>query len=164
MGGSAPAALRPDRGRVVSPETGTAVHRDVLHLETRGNGHILDLSEGLRRIVRESGVRTGQATAMVVGSTAALSTLEYEPGLVEHDVVAALEELAPEDGDYRHEETWNDDNGHSHVRATLVGPSLALPVVDGEVPFGTWQQPVLLDFDTRPRERSVVVTVVGEAG
>ncbi|MDX1661996.1 MAG: YjbQ family protein, partial [Gemmatimonadota bacterium] len=69
--------------------------------------------------------------------------------------------IAPEDGTYRHEETWNDDNGHSHVRATLVGPSLALPVVDGAVPFGTWQQPILIDFDTRPRRRRVVVTVAG---
>lgn len=136
--------------------------RDTIRLETRGDGHILDLSDALARIVRDSGVRTGRATAMVVGSTAALSTVEYEPGLVEHDIVDALERVAPEEGTYRHEETWNDDNGHSHVRATLVGPSLALPVVEGEVPFGRWQQPVLLDFDTRPRERTVVVTVTGE--
>lgn len=137
-------------------------HRDAVHLETRGNGHILDLSDALDRIVAESGVRTGQATAMVTGSTAAISTLEYEPGLVEHDIVAALEKVAPEEGVYRHEETWGDDNGHSHVRATLVGPSLTVPVVDGAVPFGTWQQPALMDFDTRPRERTVVVTVTGE--
>ncbi len=136
--------------------------RDEIRVETRGDGHILDLSDDIARIVRESEVLTGRATAMVVGSTAALTTLEYEPGLVEHDIVAALEKVAPEDGVYRHEETWNDDNGHSHVRASLVGPSLALPVVDGEVPFGTWQQPVLMDFDTRPRERTVVVTVTGE--
>ena len=142
----------------------TIAHRDAIHVSSRGDGDILDLSDELGRIVAESGVATGHATAMVVGSTAALSTLEYEPGLVNHDIVAALERIAPEDGIYRHEETWNDDNGHSHVRATLVGPSLALPVVDGAVPFGTWQQPVLLDFDTRPRERTVVVTVVGEAG
>lgn len=140
----------------------TIVHRGVIRRETRGNGHILDLTDDLRRIVGESGVRTGQATAMVVGSTAALTTLEYEPGLVEHDLVAALEEVAPEDGAYRHEETWNDDNGHSHVRAALIGPSLALPVVDGDVPFGTWQQPVLVDLDTRPRDRRIVVTVAGE--
>jgi secondary thiamine-phosphate synthase enzyme len=138
--------------------------RDAIRLETRGDGHILDLTDALQRIVRESGVRTGRATAMVVGSTAALSTVEYEPGLVDHDIVDGLERVAPEEGTYRHEETWNDDNGHSHVRATLVGPSLALPVVDGEVPFGRWQQPVLLDFDTRPRERTVVVTVTGEGG
>ena len=141
--------------------TESIVHAAEIRLGTRGDGDILDLSDALRRIVTESGVATGQVTAMVVGSTAALSTVEFEPGLVEHDIVAALERLAPEDGVYRHEETWNDDNGHSHVRATIVGPSLALPVVDGDVPFGTWQQPVLLDFDTRPRERTVVVTVVG---
>lgn len=142
----------------------TIVHHDKIHLGTRGDGDIVDLTDDLGRIVSESGVLMGQATAMVVGSTAALSTLEYEPGLVEHDIVAAMERIAPEEGIYRHEETWNDDNGHSHVRATLVGASLALPVVDGAVPFGTWQQPVLLDYDTRPRERTVVVTIVGKAG
>ena len=138
------------------------VHRETVTLSTEGDGDILDLSDELQRIVAESGVATGQATAMVVGSTAALSTLEYEPGLVDHDIVAAMERIAPEDGVYRHEETWNDDNGHSHVRATLTGPSLAMPVVDGTVPFGTWQQPVLIDYDTRPRQRDVVVTVMGE--
>jgi len=99
---------------------------------------------------------------MVVGSTAALSTLEYEPGLVQHDIAAALETIAPADGSYEHERTWNDDNGHSHVRACLIGPSLALPIVGGRIPLGTWQQVVLLDFDTRPRDRRVVVTLLGE--
>lgn len=138
------------------------IHHDEIRISTRGDGHIVDLSDSLERIVAESGVSMGQATAMVVGSTAALSTVEYEPGLVEHDIVAVLERVAPEDAIYRHEETWHDDNGHSHVRATLTGPSLALPIVDGAVPFGTWQQPVLLDFDTRPRERTIVVTVIGQ--
>jgi secondary thiamine-phosphate synthase enzyme len=133
----------------------------VFSISTDGRGDILDLSDDLERCLRESGVGTGQLTAMVSHSTAALSTLEFEPGLVDHDIVAAMERVAPADGTYRHEETWNDDNGHSHVRATLIGPSLSVPVVDGELPFGTWQQPVLLDFDTRPRERQVAVTVVG---
>ena len=136
--------------------------RHTIHRETRGNGQIQDLTDDVQRVVSESGVRTGQATLMVVGSTAALTTLEYEPGLVDYDVVAALERIAPEDGRYRHEETWHDDNGHSHVRAALIGPSLALPVVDGGVPLGTWQQVVLVDLDTRPRSRTVVVTVVGD--
>ena len=136
--------------------------RHTIRRETRGNGQILNLTEDVQRAVAESGVRTGQATLMVVGSTAALTTLEYEPGLVDHDVVAALERIAPEDGRYRHEETWHDDNGHSHVRAALIGPSLALAVVDGGVPLGTWQQVVLVDLDTRPRSRTVVVTVVGD--
>ena len=136
--------------------------RDTLGRETRGNGHILDLTADVQRVVAESGVTTGHATLMVVGSTAALTTLEYEPGLVEHDIVAALERIAPEGGRYRHEETWHDDNGHSHVRAALIGPSLALPITDGSVPLGTWQQVVLVDLDTRPRSRTVVVTVVGD--
>ena len=101
-------------------------------------------------------------TAMVVGSTAALSTVEFEAGLVNYDVAAFLEKIAPEDGSYRHEETWQDDNGHSHIRATLIGPSLALPIVEGKIPLGTWQQVVLLDFDTRPRDRTVEVVILGE--
>ncbi|MEJ2504558.1 MAG: YjbQ family protein [Gemmatimonadota bacterium] len=81
---------------------------------------------------------------------------------MDHDIVAALERIAPESGRYLHEETWHDDNGHSHVRASLIGPSLALPIRDGAVPLGTWQQVVLVDLDTRPRDRTVVLTVIGE--
>lgn len=136
--------------------------RHTIHRDTRGNGHILNLTDDVQRVVADSGVRTGQATLMVVGSTAALTTLEYEPGLVDHDVVAALERIAPEGERYRHEETWHDDNGHSHVRAALIGPSLALPITDHGVPLGTWQQVVLIDLDTRPRNRTIVVTVVGD--
>jgi secondary thiamine-phosphate synthase enzyme len=132
-----------------------------LTLDTRGNDHILDLTDELQRLVRESRIETGHAVAMVVGSTAALTTIEYEPGLVQHDLAAALERFAPRDGSYRHEETWHDDNGHSHVRASLIGPSLALPIVAGTIPLGTWQQIVLVDVDTRPRRRTVVVTLVG---
>lgn len=98
---------------------------------------------------------------MVQGSTASLTTLEYEPGLVRHDVAAALEGIAPRDARYEHEETWHDDNGHSHVRASLVGPTLALPIVEGRVPLGTWQQVVLIDSDTRPRDRTIHLSVVG---
>jgi secondary thiamine-phosphate synthase enzyme len=129
---------------------------------TRGDDHIVDLTGELQEGIRDAGIRTGQAVAMVVGSTVALTTTEFEPGLVEHDLAAAFEKLAPRDGRYLHEETWGDDNGHSHVRASLVGPSLALPVVDGQIPLGTWQQVILLDFDTRPRSREVVVSVIGE--
>ncbi len=135
---------------------------DTLKRRTDGNVHILDLTDDLRAVVRESGIRTGQCTAMVTGSTAALTTLEYEPGLVNHDIARALEGIAPEDGIYEHEKTWGDDNGHSHVRASLIGPSVALPVVEGGLPLGTWQQVVLVDLDTRSRRREVVVTVVGE--
>lgn len=135
-----------------------------LRCRTRGNGHILDLTSDVQAAIAESGIATGHAAVMVVGSTAALTTLEYEPGLVDHDLVAALERVAPESGRYVHEETWHDDNGHSHVRAALIGPSLALPIVEGRVPLGTWQQLVLVDLDTRPRDRSIILTVTGEPG
>ena len=144
----------------VGPTMTTRSH--TIRRETRGNDHIVDLTDELQALVRESGIECGQLTAMVTGSTGALSTLEYEPGLVGHDIAAALEAIAPRDGSYEHEKTWHDDNGHSHVRACLIGPSLALPIVDGSLPLGTWQQVVLLDFDTRPRSRSVAITLVGE--
>ncbi len=132
-----------------------------IQLDTHGNDQILDLTGPVLAAIRESGVGDGQAVAMVTGSTAAISTLEYEPGLVEHDIAAALEILAPRHGEYEHEKTWHDDNGHSHVRACLIGPSIALPIVSGHVPLGSWQQIVLLDFDTRPRDRTITVTVMG---
>jgi secondary thiamine-phosphate synthase enzyme len=137
-----------------------AEHR-TLEVRTRGNDHVVDLTAKLQAAVAGTGVRTGQAALLVHGSTAALTTLEFEPGLVEHDLAAALERVAPRNARYEHEETWHDDNGHSHVRASLVGPSLALPIVDGRVPLGTWQQVVLVDSDTRPRARTVHVSVVG---
>lgn len=138
----------------------TAEHYE-LECSTQGNDHIVDLTEQVLAAVAESGVATGQAAMLVHGSTAALTTLEYEPGLVEHDVAAAMERVAPRDARYEHEETWHDDNGHSHVRASTVGPSLALPIVGGRVPLGTWQQIVLIDFDTRPRQRTVHLSVLG---
>ncbi len=131
-------------------------------IQTRGHGHVVDLTEPVQEAVQASGIRTGHAAAMVVGSTAALTTTEFEPGLAEHDLAAAFERLAARDASYVHEETWGDDNGHAHVRASLVGPSLALPIVDGRVPLGTWQQVVLLDFDTRARKRDVVLSAVGD--
>ena len=121
----------------------------------------MDITDQVQAAVAETGVRTGQAALLVHGSTASLTTLEYEPGLVEHDLAAALERIAPRGARYEHEETWHDDNGHSHVRASLVGPTLALPIVEGRIPLGTWQQVVLVDSDTRPRTRTVHVSVVG---
>jgi len=132
-----------------------------LECATRGNDHVVDITGQVQAAVEASGVTTGQAALLVHGSTAAVTTLEYEPGLVNHDVAAAMERLAPRDARYEHEETWHDDNGHSHVRASTVGPSLALPVAAGRVPLGTWQQIVLIDFDTRPRRRTLHLSVVG---
>ena len=132
-----------------------------LECATRGNDQIVDVTAQVQEAVEASGVHTGQAALLVHGSTAAVTTLEYEPGLVNHDVATAMERLAPRDARYEHEETWHDDNGHSHVRASTVGPSLALPVTQGRVPLGTWQQIVLIDFDTRPRQRTLHLSVVG---
>lgn len=136
----------------------------VIERQTRGDNDILDLTDELQDRVRASGIRSGQGVALVVGSTAALTCTEFEPGLVEHDLAAALEKIAPRDGHYEHEKTWGDDNGHSHVRASLVGPSVAFPVVEGRLPLGTWQQVILMDFDTRPRSRKVVVNLTGNEG
>ena len=137
-------------------------HRAFRH-ETAGRDHIIDLTAEVQGAISDSGVTTGQAALLVQGSTAALTTLEYEPGLVNEDVARALERLAPRDGRYLHEETWHDDNGHSHIRASVVGPSLALPIVEGRVPLGTWQQIVLVDSDTRPRNRTVHLCILGVA-
>jgi secondary thiamine-phosphate synthase enzyme len=107
-------------------------------------------------------ITSGVATVFVLGSTAGVTTTEYEPGLVNHDLKAAFEGIAPENARYQHEETWHDDNGHSHVRASLLGPSLTLPVIDRKLQLGTWQQIVLIDFDTRGRSRRMIVQVVGD--
>ena len=133
-----------------------------IETQSRGNTHVIDLTGQVNEAVREGEIRNGTVTVFVVGSTAAISTTEYEPGLVGHDLAAAYEGVAPEDGSYEHEHTWHDDNGHSHVRATLTGPSITVPLVDGQLTLGTWQQIILLDFDTRPRKRRVLVQVVGE--
>jgi len=138
------------------------VSTHTIERRTDGDDHIVDITDELQALVHESGIGVGQPTAMVVGSTAALTTIEFEPGLVHHDIAAALERLAPRAGTYEHEKMWHDDNGHSHVRASLIGPSLALPVVGGALPLGTWQQVVLIDLDTRPRERRVIVNIVGD--
>ena len=137
------------------------VENRVIECRTRGDDQIVDLTDQIQATVAETGVRRGQAALLVHGSTASLTTLEFEPGLVNHDISAALEGIAPRNARYEHEETWHDDNGHSHVRASLVGPSLALPIVDGSVPLGTWQQIVLIDSDTRPRTRTVHLSIVG---
>lgn len=131
-----------------------------IRVHTKGNTDIVDITAEVTREVARSGIQFGIVCLSVVGSTAALTTLEFEPGLVE-DLKRTFEQLAPEHARYAHEERWHDDNGHSHVRASLVGPSLSLPVVDGAPALGAWQQVALIDFDTRPRERTVAVAVVG---
>ncbi|MGH9321516.1 MAG: secondary thiamine-phosphate synthase enzyme YjbQ [Vicinamibacteria bacterium] len=128
---------------------------------TRGSGHVIDITREVSEAARSSGIANGTATVFVTGSTAAVTTLEFEPGLV-HDLTAAFERLYPQAMEYRHHERWGDDNGHSHVRASMLGPSLVVPLVEGELALGTWQQIVLVDFDTHPRSREYVVQMVGE--
>jgi len=111
--------------------------------------------------VAKSGIKDGVVTVFNVGSTAGITTTEYEPGLANYDLEAAFEKIAPKDGRYEHEETWHDDNGHAHVRASLLGPSLSVPVIDGRLTLGTWQQIILIDFDTRPRTRGIVLQILG---
>jgi len=129
-----------------------------IRLSTRGDGDVVDLTEEARAAVAEAGVGDGQLTAFVRGSTAAITTMEYEPGGV-HDLRAMLDRLIPPDGDYEHNRLNHDTNSHAHQRASIVGPSEVVPIVGGRLALGTWQQLVLVDFDDRPRERTVVVQV-----
>jgi secondary thiamine-phosphate synthase enzyme len=129
-----------------------------LRLSTQGNTNIVDITAEVQGAVEEAGVGDGQALAFVRGSTAAISTMEFEPGGV-RDLREMLERLIPTRGDYEHNRLNHDSNSHAHQRATVVGPSEAVPILDGRLALGTWQQLVLIDFDDRPRERTVVVQV-----
>ena len=139
------------------------LQRFVIEVETRGNTSVTDLTGKVRDKLSALPAATtgGVVHLFVVGSTAGLSTMEYEPGLVNHDLKHTLQRLVPDDARYDHESTWNDDNGHSHIRATFIGPDLTIPFAEGgELLTGTWQQIVLLDFDTRPRLRTIIGTVL----
>jgi secondary thiamine-phosphate synthase enzyme len=136
-----------------------AVHGGLLRLSTPGDGAIVDLTEGVRSIVRRSEVQTGVAVVFAVGSTVAVTTMEYEPGGVA-DLRALLDRLIPREGTYEHNVRNRDTNAHAHLRAAVIGPSEAVPVVGGELVLGTWQQVVLVDFDDRPRDRVVSVQVL----
>jgi len=138
------------------------VKTEQINVRTKGNCHIVNITEQVGEAIGQSGILSGTATLFNVGSTAGITTTEYEPGLANYDIEAAFEKIAPENARYEHEETWHDDNGHAHVRASLLGPSLTVPVVGGKPTLGTWQQIILIDFDTRPRTRTVVCQIMGE--
>lgn len=131
-------------------------------IPTDGDNQVLNITDSVASVLEQGRIRAGIVTVFVAGSTAGITTTEFEPGLAHHDLRAAFEKIAPENDRYRHEETWHDDNGHSHVRASLLGPSLTVPMIEGKLQLGTWQQIVLIDFDTRPRKRRVIVQTVGE--
>jgi secondary thiamine-phosphate synthase enzyme len=136
--------------------------RKVIQVSTRCEGDIIDLTPQVAAAVRESAIQDGLANLFVQHSTAALTTIEYEPGALA-DLSRALEVLAPDDAEYAHNTKWGDGNGRSHVKAALVGPSLTIPVADGKLSCGTWQQVVLLELDVNAgRERTVVCTITGE--
>jgi secondary thiamine-phosphate synthase enzyme len=136
-----------------------AVQSGLLRLETRGNGEIVDLTEGIKSVVRTAGIEQGLVTVFATGSTAAVTTMEYEPGGVS-DLEALLERLVPQRGDYEHNRLNHDTNSHAHLRAALIGPSETIPLIEGHLALGTWQQVVLIDFDDRPRRRTVTVQVL----
>ena len=137
------------------------VFQEQLAVSTHGHGDMHDLTEQVAAVVARSKVRTGVAHVFNVGSTAAVGMIEFEPGL-RKDLPATLDRLVPPSRDYGHEQTWHDGNGHSHLQATLLGPSLTVPVGEGKLLLETWQQIVHLECDVRPRRREVIVTVLGE--
>ena len=170
----APRGLKPAARRVLgrtlrngAAENGArrgpvSVETHQIEIDSRGGSQVLNLTDQVCRCLAEGSIRSGVVTVFVIGSTAGVSTTEYEPGLVNRDLEAAFEGIAPEDAQYLHEQTWHDDNGHSHVRATLLGPGITIPLVEGNLTLGTWQQIILIDFDTRARRRRIVVQVIGE--
>ena len=141
-----------------------AAHRETFRLSTTRGPEAFDITRQVTDAVSRSGIRDGLACVFTPSSTSAIVTNEFEPGLMEEDIPAALERLFPEGADYGHERRWADGNGHSHVRATFLGPSLTLPVADGRLALGAWQQVVFLELDNKPRRREVLVQVVGESG
>ena len=132
-----------------------------LRVTTSGQGDAHDITDDVRRAIVERGVSNGIVTVFVVGSTAGITTIEFEPGAIA-DLNRLFDRLAPRGADYQHHLRWGDDNGSSHVRAALLGPSLVVPFVDGKLTLGTWQQIMLIELDTRARQREVIVQIVGE--
>jgi secondary thiamine-phosphate synthase enzyme len=136
------------------------VYSDTISLSTKGFGDTIDISDAVEKIQKESGVINGLVTVFCQGSTGTITTIEFEPGVI-RDLQEALDKIAPTGIPYHHDKAWGDGNGFSHVRAALTKPSLSIPVVEGKMQVGTWQQIVFIDFDNRPRDRKVVVQVMG---
>jgi secondary thiamine-phosphate synthase enzyme len=130
--------------------------------ETEGSNHILDITAEVQSVISTSGMQEGHVLISAIGSTSGITTLEYEPGLVLHDVAVMFELIAPYGKHYKHNQTWGDDNGGAHLRSMITGTSQTLPFIDGQLILGTWQQIVFMDFDTRPRSRRVVIQITGK--
>jgi secondary thiamine-phosphate synthase enzyme len=138
-----------------------AIITERFSVSTRGNSEVVDITANVAAIVAKHKLREGSVVVFVAGSTASVTTTEFEPGL-RRDIPETLNKIVPPTGRYRHDDTWGDGNGYSHVRAALMGPSLTIPFSRGELLLGTWQQIVLVDHDNRPRERSIIVQLAGE--
>lgn len=134
---------------------------DTIKLQTEGEGDMIDMTLQLSNIVKESKIKNGTVTIFVSGSTAAVTTIEYESGLI-HDFPVMLSRIVPKGIEYEHDNTWHDGNGHSHVRSSLIGPSITIPIIHGKLTLGTWQQVVLLEMDTRSRNRTVILQIMGK--
>ncbi|MCM8782594.1 MAG: secondary thiamine-phosphate synthase enzyme YjbQ [Candidatus Omnitrophica bacterium] len=130
-------------------------------LNTQGNPDLIDITGKIKELLEGTGLKKGNITIFVVGSTAGITTFEYEPGMIK-DMEELYERLIPKNRHYAHDDTWGDANGFSHLRAALQGPSLVIPFVDGQLMLGEWQQLVLAEFDNRPRKRQIVVQIIGE--
>lgn len=137
------------------------VQTSYIELDTRGNADMHDLTSEVREIINRVGLEDGLVTLFTPSSTSALTTIEFESGALD-DLRRALDLIAPPHADYKHNLRWGDRNGHAHLRAALVGPSLSVPVVDGRLKLGTWQQILFIDFDERPRSRKIVVQILGD--
>ena len=136
-----------------------SVYTGFIEKNTEGNRDIIDLTPEIEELLKKSGVTSGIVVICAPGSTAAITTVEFEPGL-KKDIALFLEKILPYDDNYYHHETWHDDNGSSHVQAALIGPSVSIPIIDKQLTLGTWQQVVLIDCDTRPRSRKLIVQIV----
>ena len=137
------------------------VFSETISLQTKGFSDITDITQSVGEVVEKSGIRNGMVTVFCPGSTGAITTIEYESGVLE-DLKKAIERLAPSDIPYAHDRRWGDGNGYSHVRAALLGPSLTIPLIRGTLALGTWQQVVFIDLDNRKRQRKIMVQVMGE--
>jgi secondary thiamine-phosphate synthase enzyme len=137
------------------------IHLNHIFLVTRGNTDILDITQQVSECIRSSNMTNGQVTLFCPSSTSGVTTIEYEPGVIQ-DLKTIFEEIVPEEYEYQHEKAWHDGNGHSHVRAALLKASITIPVVDGRMTLGTWQQIVYIDFDNMPRKREIIVQLIGE--
>ncbi|MFB2875650.1 secondary thiamine-phosphate synthase enzyme YjbQ [Floridanema aerugineum] len=137
------------------------VHQEQINISTKGNGDMHDLTEKVNQVVKKSGIQQGMVNVFNVGSTGAIGAIEFEPGL-QRDLPEILNKLIPPSRDYFHEQTWHDGNGHSHLQATWLGPSLTVPIANGKLVLGTWQQIFHIDCDNKARQRKVMITVYGE--